>query len=542
MFNGGLRSRINAISKRPLVPAVVLDVLGTRCTVKLSTRGAVLSNLAFNGKTPAKGDSVLVDYSRGTPIVLTSDTAENNSGPIEATGRPIITAQTSESSGMPETVRPRYGNVLYRGTWDEEVDYLENDVVIYENVFYLCIANNINENPTGQCFWIVFGGGATGGGTYTESATPPGDPSPGDEWLNTTIGVLFKYTTDTDSEQWVEFTGAGSGGSGGGGGGELYAEVTYDELVALISTSGLIPGQRYCITDFCTIYDQPDFDSGGSAKATVTTKTGDVEPIVVLAIDNSHLSTKADSTIYPNDQLRYDVSFSATEIMGEPAKGRIIERIDDFNNRTDYDHRTVLFKRYESSPGSTVFDSYKDNGNDYEEYKTFQTDTDAYSNSNYLGDYSLMSSLWDLDFLLSNNVFGVYSEQNVTGPYFDNNTFVRSAYINNFFSEMSNNLFGDYCGYNSFGTGALFNSNTVDVCRFVFNVIDAWVSHCTIASNVGSSFKSNHIIGNISYVDFSASTHVYRTYTTTILKRLDGTPKLTYINNSDELVVVDVST
>jgi hypothetical protein len=74
--------------------------------------------------------------------------------------------------------------------------------------------------------------------------------------------------------------------------------------------------------------------------------SGNTEPILLLAISTTGFSPTVYSTLYPQDKITYDITWNTTEITSSPAKGRITERIDEFNNRTDYDHRTILFKRY----------------------------------------------------------------------------------------------------------------------------------------------------------------------------------------------------
>jgi hypothetical protein len=46
--------------------------------------------------------------------------------------------------------------------------------------------------------------GPAGSGSYTISATPPGSPNEGDEWLEEDTGILYTYVADTDTSQWVE--------------------------------------------------------------------------------------------------------------------------------------------------------------------------------------------------------------------------------------------------------------------------------------------------------------------------------------------------
>ena len=137
-----------------------------------------------------------------------------------------------------------------------------------------------------------------------------------------------------------------AGVTGATGSGADFISVTYSELYSGITGSSLIPGSYYIITDFQTCYDQPDYDYNRNPIYGDNYKVADVDPIIVFATSNSTLSENAYQPTYPKDSIKYDVSFNLTERTGSPAKGRITERIDEFNNRTDYDHRTILFKRY----------------------------------------------------------------------------------------------------------------------------------------------------------------------------------------------------
>jgi hypothetical protein len=129
-----------------------------------------------------------------------------------------------------------------------------------------------------------------------------------------------------------------------------------------------------------------DFDAGGSLKPTLVTKTGATEQIWVYALSNNQIASKAYSATYPNDQIQYDWTYNATFVNGSPAKGRISERIDENNNRTDYDHREIKFIRYDDGAGN--FTVINDNGNASGEFLTFvQNFTGGIVKDNWLGDF-----------------------------------------------------------------------------------------------------------------------------------------------------------
>ena len=125
-----------------------------------------------------------------------------------------------------------------------------------------------------------------------------------------------------------------------------YNEGTYDDLYSFATGGTLTAGSYYLMTDYQTCYDQPNYDNTKNPITTGNYKTGTTEPILLLAVSTTGFSPTVYSTLYTNDKITYDITWNTTEITSSPAKGRITERIDNFNNRTDYDNRSILFKRY----------------------------------------------------------------------------------------------------------------------------------------------------------------------------------------------------
>lgn len=146
----------------------------------------------------------------------------------------------------------------------------------------------------------------------------------------------------------------------GNGGGSTYTpvtEITYNDLYSLYTGGGMATASYYLITDFDSVYDQPDFYCDGTPKTVLENKGKPTgwwyQPILVFATSKNSLSPDAyqpttDSFIgFPFDKIKYDITWNQTEF-GNNAKGRITERIDQFGNRTDYDHRSIRFKRYQN--------------------------------------------------------------------------------------------------------------------------------------------------------------------------------------------------
>jgi hypothetical protein len=163
---------------------------------------------------------------------------------------------------------------------------------------------------------------------------------------------LFIDTTDgsiktKDSEG--NLIGAGAGGGG-------IVETTYNGLTASLDAGSLTAGTYYKITDFRTCYDQPDYDVSGDTIQVGNYRTGSISPIIVFALDSASLASDAYQPEYPNDNIKYDVTFNQTEVTDSPAFGRIIYRKDNQGNEMDYDFREVLFKRYDAYFSEEVYE------------------------------------------------------------------------------------------------------------------------------------------------------------------------------------------
>jgi hypothetical protein len=140
------------------------------------------------------------------------------------------------------------------------------------------------------------------------------------------------------------------------GGGAGLTDITYSAISTAIDGNTLIPGSYYRITDFKTCYDQPDYDFNGDTIEEGNWKQSSVSPIIVFALSSDSLASDAYQPEYPNDNIKYDVSFSETEVTGGTAYGRITYRKDERGNAFDYDFRDVLFKRYDAYFSESVYE------------------------------------------------------------------------------------------------------------------------------------------------------------------------------------------
>jgi hypothetical protein len=335
--------------------------------------------------------------------------------------------------------------------------------------------------------------------------------------------------------------------------------VTYTELTSLISTNELTCGTYYLITDYRTCYDRPDYNQ---FKNPITESVnsyfqGPIDPIVVFATSVNTLAIDAYQPAYPNDKIKYDVNYNTTE-SGGVAFGRISERIDEFDNRTDYDHRTIEFKRYRLyyfsretfEPGTiellndgtvigtnTIFlnytvgqviaypnsiegffriDSISSNtgmtisgltinsfGGSGEFYFADSGSYDSYHRSNVDDLTDFFTYLTFPNATNLNNYIGDYSRYYLEGVLGDfllaNNVFKDGAYRNNIFGNVCyNNTFNDDCSNNNIGNH--FRNNITDD-DFDGNVIGNFFANNLITANfqynkIGEEFENNFIIND----------------------------------------------
>jgi hypothetical protein len=260
-------------------------------------------------------------------------------------------------------------------------------------------------------------------------------------------------------------------------------DIVHADLVVAKSVGTLITGQKYRITDFQTVYDQPDFNNDGTPKTNPTVKTGPTEPIIVTAISDNELGVDAFQEDHPNDVIQYILEFT-TPVTNTPTKGRIIKRIDDKNNESDFDHKNVLFKRYKNVEWDEYFEFF-DNGESFQEFLAIPQGSNNYLGTQYTNFSNSGGSIPadginvnDYPFDLPNIVLGIFSNEDMMNNRFSgpvvNVTFKQESF-NNVFNGSVLNLIG-----------GMFRSNTLERVRDV---------------TIHSTFQNNKmgILNNVSF-------------------------------------------
>jgi hypothetical protein len=263
----------------------------------------------------------------------------------------------------------------------------------------------------------------------------------------------------------------------------------YNELRSMITGSSLNAGSYYLMTDYQACYDQPNYNNVKNPITTGNYMSGNTEPILLLAISTTGFSPTVYSTLYPQDKITYDITWNITEITSSPAKGRITERIDNFNNRTDYDHRSILFKRYrgysydEDSPLSGLVGISGLTGTTAVLYgNTGTTFTSNFSTGDIVSVRNLDPSFFEVISVVSNSlaiISGVTINETTDSPYyFGNDDGIMSYYQPNIRQNQVyeyttfgdaiddggavNNYIGNYSNLHlEFGTGDFLLANNV---------------------------------------------------------------------------------
>lgn len=416
--------------------------------------------------------------------------------------------------------------------------------VTKNDLIHIVITGDTSQNPLGSSYKaslgelkVLFPDVYVTGGTYSTGTATFTNNTGGTFNVNGfSIGGDEVYVTGgTYSDGTAVFTNT-TGGTFDVTGFTTMINVTYSELVALIGSSELIQGNSYLITDFQTIYDQPDFDSFGNAQLPVPTLSGAIEPLIVEAVSTNEISNQAFSTVYENDLILYNWNFQATETNTTPAKGIITRRTTDYyndgrRNSTPYDSRAVLFKRYESVSGSGIYNSYKDTGFASSNVPTFgnnctsnyignfwNTDINAYimgypfilpntvwgnnSSFNKVGDQAFNVTLGD--FNCDNNNIGNYFFNNTIDAYFQNNE-IGNFFANNTIGEyFKENQIGNFFGLNYTGSFYVFYPNTIG-SNFQRNFIqDKFYSNNIGITCVDNNIKSGFVNNDVN-ADFSSN-------------------------------------
>ena len=173
---------------------------------------------------------------------------------------------------------------------------------------------------------------------------------------------------------------------------------------------------------------------------------------------------------------------------------------------------------------------------------SFYSNTIGYSfNSNTIG-YSFFSNTIGNSFY--SNTIGYNFNSNIIGNSFNSNTIGNSFYSNTIGNSFYLNTIGDSFYSNTIGLS--FNSNTIGN-GFYSNTIGNYFNSNTIGNSfnsntIGNIFNSNTIGNSFASIDFTlTATKVYLPFPKELYTHPNGTKKLRYYDDSDSIIIVDIT-
>jgi hypothetical protein len=260
-------------------------------------------------------------------------------------------------------------------------------------------------------------------------------------------------------------------------------------------------------------------------------------------------------------------SYFNTNTIGNNFVGNIISRSFCENTTQTSFYNNIIGKNAEgnnfgiNTSGNTIGDnaSYNNIGDGFTTntigsfcaYNTIAANFNSNTIANFFGDNIILGtcSANKMGHYFSLNILGNDCSLNIFGDAFSENVIGTVAHYNTFGINCTMNTIGDDCTYNNIGINAYgndigdyFTANTIgnnfggnnigNNCRY--NKIGGEFSSNTMVD----FFQSNEIADSIASLDFTSATHVYLTYNKTIQKRVGGSVRLLYINNSDVQIIV----
>lgn len=137
------------------------------------------------------------------------------------------------------------------------------------------------------------------------------------------------------------------------------SELTHARICDLIEKNQLIPGKKYMITDFQTIYSSNVLNSTGKRIGwglEGSDNPSPIQKIIVTAVTSSRLDPRIiiDDPITSDWHIEYDVTKRRLED-GTATKGMITYLKDSNNNSAFYDFKNIKFRRTSRDLSNTNF-------------------------------------------------------------------------------------------------------------------------------------------------------------------------------------------
>lgn len=296
----------------------------------------------------------------------------------------------------------------------------------------------------------------------------------------------------SQSQNQVQVTNIAGGGSPPI---PISRNLTYAQLLTNIAGSTLVTGETITITDFQII----TYIQNSGAIGSEVIHYGSIEPMVARAISPNQLAPEIVSTVNPTDIIYYepiftDRQYDAVNSGGITSTGVITYREDLQGVARQYDWRNVVFRRWETSAGSGIFDSITDTGFAFQDFSPYAGGT---TNNTFIGSPLQLGAVFSTTYWLDNVVLQQFSAVcNIGIAYgctifgaFSNNSIGSMAYITAYQEFQANTIRNlQNCtftlqtngNYGESWTGNIFNN----LCN-LNNVLEC------VNNNIGQDFVLN---------------------------------------------------
>ena len=100
---------VRNLARAPRISATIIDVVGKRCSVKISNSARTLKNIPFYGSVPSVGDIVDIDYSSGKPSAYVTQgisSSDTNSDLRTTRDTPLEEDVYPETEEYPNELKP----------------------------------------------------------------------------------------------------------------------------------------------------------------------------------------------------------------------------------------------------------------------------------------------------------------------------------------------------------------------------------------------------------------------------------------------------
>ena len=154
-----------------------------------------LKRSSVAAKVPSTGDLQLGELALNTYDGKLYTKKDNGTATIVEIGA---------GGGGPATIGTNVTDVLSATAGEITADSAGADKLVFwdqsaSKLTYLTVGSNLTVTDT-----TIAASGGGSGTTFTYSSSAPGSPSAGNEWLDSTSGVLYTYVNDGNSSAWVE--------------------------------------------------------------------------------------------------------------------------------------------------------------------------------------------------------------------------------------------------------------------------------------------------------------------------------------------------